>query len=122
MLKQELTIWGRKFNLDVVFDCYAGEQPTDTQKQALQNLVNSNLDFEQVKQNIKTYCLGYDPTIVLNNIFKYVVPQAIYLKRTKDTSRVVGIMCAFKLDIEHGLAIVFKDEQFVKIVQQDALL
>ena len=88
---------------------------------------NSFVEFLDIKftsflQNIKTYCLGYDPTIVLNNIFKYVVPQAIYLKRTKDTSRVVGIMCAFKLDIEHGLAIVFKDEQFVKIVQQDALL
>lgn len=122
MLKQEFTIWGRKFNLDIVFDCYAGEQPTEVQKQALQNIINDMPDFDTIKENVKQYALGFDANIVWDNIFKYVIPQAIFLKRTSDSSRVVGIMCAFKLDLEHGLAIVFKNEQFVKVTQQDVLL
>ena len=37
-------------------------------------------------------------------------------------SRVVAIMCNYKFDMEHGIAIVFKNEMFSKIVSQDIIL
>lgn len=122
MDKVSLTIWGRVFEIKVVFDCYAGEKPTATQQQALKNFI-ARLDLlDNAKEKVEKYCQEKDSTVMVDNIFKFVIPQALFVQRTKDDSHVVGVMCAFKLDLEHGLAIVFKNEQFDQIGTQDVVL
>ena len=59
---------------------------------------------------------------IVNNIFRYVIPQALYVQRTKDNSHVIAIMGAFKMGIEHGIAVVFKNEAYWKIGSQDIVL
>lgn len=122
MNKVSLTIWGRVFEINVVFDCYAGESPTATQQQALQNFIARPDLLDNVKAEVEKYCQKKDSTIIVDNIFKFVIPQSLFVQRTKNNVHVVGVMCAFKLDLEHGLAIVFKNEQFDQIGTQDVIL
>lgn len=120
MPKQKIAIWGREFDLDVVFDCYKGEVVTPTQEDAY-NSFCMHLDLlNSCKRNIEEYCKKEHPDIVFDNIFKFVIPQAIFVKRSND--RIVGIMCAYKFDIEHGLVIVFRNEAFEEIGPQDIIL
>ena len=56
----------------------------------------------------------------VDNIFKYVIPKTISVPKAK--KRVVAIMCNFKFDMEHGMAIVFEDEKIKKIGPQDIVL
>lgn len=122
MDKIPLTIWGRSFDLDVVFDCYRGETPTDVQQRALDNFIaNSNL-LDKVRPEVEMYCKQKDSTVITDNIFKFVIPRALFVQRTKNDLRVIGVMCAFKLDLEHGLVIVFKNENFDQIGAQDVIL
>ena len=56
----------------------------------------------------------------VDNIFKYVIPKDIYI--LQDEKRKVAILCNYKFDMEHGLAIVFENEKFKTIVAQDIIL
>lgn len=55
------------------------------------------------------------------NIFKYVVPKAIFIKRDHQ-KHIFALMCHFKLDMEHGLALVFQENKLVKIGAEDIIL
>ena len=57
----------------------------------------------------------------IDNIFKYVMPINIYIPRNKN-KRVTAIMCNYKFDVEHGLAVVFENEVFMVIDAQDIIL
>ncbi|MCM1539584.1 MAG: hypothetical protein NC254_14450 [bacterium] len=58
------------------------------------------------------------PDGIVDNIFKYVMPIKRYVLRTgKDRS--IAILCDYKFDIEHGIAVVFKNEKFFRIGSQD---
>lgn len=57
----------------------------------------------------------------IENIFKYVIPKTIFLPRTVKV-RTVALLCDFKFDIEHGLAVVFENEKFKEVVSQDEVL
>ena len=122
MKTTKMTIWGREFELKIVFDCYSGEKETEIQQQALTHFLEKSSIIDGSLQSIWGYCKNLDSTIQADNIFKYVIPQALFIQRTRDNSRVVAIMGAFKLDLEHGIAIVFKNETFWKIGGQDIIL
>jgi len=126
MNKQHLTIWGRAFDLDIVFDCYKGEDVLPIQIEAINRfLQNANL-IDQAKPAVESYCIQRDSDYIgsmgIDNIFKYVVPMSLYVQRTKDDRRVVGLMCNYKFDPEHGLVVVFENEQLKIIGNQDAIL
>ena len=59
--------------------------------------------------------------LTVDNIFKYVMPKNIYVPRNLK-KRVVAIMCNYKFDTEHGIAVVFENEQFKEIGAQDIAL
>lgn len=56
----------------------------------------------------------------IENIFKYVMPKYLYVPRTD--KRVIAVMCNFKFDIENGIAVVYKNERFEEIGEQDIVL
>ena len=122
MENKKLTIWGREFNLKVVFDCYSGETATKEQQQALNSFIQSASLIDNSLNAVFEYCKKYDSNIRTDNIFRYVIPQALFVQRTKDGSHVVALMGAFKLDLEHGIAIVFKNETYWKTGSQDIVL
>lgn len=125
MSKLNITIWNRKFELEVEYDCFEDEDITEKQKAALEKVVNQSDFFEDALKHSKDYCIKQNKEDideeVIENIFKYIMPRSIYVIRNKE-KRSIALMCDYKFDLEHGIAIVYEDEKFVKIVEQDAVL
>ena len=126
MNKQKINVWGRDFELEVVFDCYEGEEDLPLQKDTLQRFLTSPDIIQNTKSEVEKYCIERNiddiETQTIENIFKYVIPKSIYIQRTKDNSRVVGIMCAYKFNIDDGIAVVFKNEKFDRVGSQNIIL
>jgi len=126
MNKQTLTIWGREFELDIIFDCYKGESVLPAQTEALNGLLQNAELINNAKSDVESYCIQRDAdligTTVIDNIFKYVVPKSIYIQRTNDDRHIVGLLCNYKFDMDHGLAIVFENEKLKTVGTQDEIL
>ena len=125
MNKKRISIWGRQFNLEVCHDCYPGEEILDTQKDALKNFSDALPALERAKKEVEQYILKGNPQEfahkALDNIFKYVMPKSIYVPHDKK-HRVIAILCNYKFDMEHGLAVVFENEHFKMIGPEDIVL
>lgn len=124
MNKIKLNIWDRQFELPVSVKTFKGKEPTDVQKEAAEKF-NANTDIfsdvqDQVEQYILDHGLKANGIERVDNIFKYVMPKIIVIPKTKN--RVVGLICNYKFDVEHGLAIVFENEKFKEIGAQDIVL
>ena len=116
-------IWGRDFELAVSYQNFPGENVTDNQTCALEKAQST--DFSESLSDVKQYImkhygseLGEDS---IDNIFKYVLPKSILIPRNEN-KRVFAILCNFKFDMEHGLAIVFEDEKYKAVGPQDLIL
>lgn len=117
-------IWEREFDLNATYECYPGETVLDYQKEALASLCAMSSVIEESKKNVERYIMNENPTEVgksIDNIFKYVMPVGIFIPRNIE-SRKVAIMCNYKFDPEHGLAIVFENEMFKTVGTQDIVL
>lgn len=119
----KIEIWERAFNLAVNYDCFDNEELLENQTTAVELFDNANIDISLDK--VKEYCSKMSNGNVkkdeITNIFKFVIPTSIFVPRNKD-KRIIAMMCDFKFDIEHGIAIIFENEKFKKIVAQDELL
>ena len=127
MSKQKFDIWDRTLELDIVYDCYSGENILDSQKNAFKEFCNkAESVFENAKKKTEEYCLKTNRSEIgtdyIENIFKYVKPKAIYIKRSTSSERIVAILCAYKFNPDDGIAIVFKNESFSAIGTQNIIL
>ena len=123
MSKMNCKIWNRDFSLEIIFDIYKGESITEKQNEALE-MFQKNADvLLSDSTEIGKYCLKHNkddiPNNDVSNIFKYVIPQKIYVCRSN--KRKVALLCAYKFDPEHGIAIVFENEKLITIDQQDVV-
>ena len=121
----KVNLWGRDFDLNGVMQCYPGEEPTQTQTEAWNKFIsNANLS-EETKNPVEKYVLkhGLSDTGVseVDNIFKYVIPKSVLIPR-EDKKRVVALMCNYKFDMEHGMAIVLENEELKEVGPQDIIL
>jgi len=125
MTKKSVTLWNRKLNLDVTFDCYKGEDVLPAQEQALDTLSSTWSTVNDCLGDVKRYCLEEFSDAIgsnhIDNVFKYVMPEALYVPRKQD-KRTVALMCNLRPDPEHGLAVVFKNEKLAQIGPQDIVL
>ncbi|WP_458458737.1 DUF6985 domain-containing protein [Pseudobutyrivibrio sp.] len=124
MSKIKLNIWDRNFELPMSVKTFKGKEPTDAQKEAVAKFeANTNM-ISAVQNEVEKYILAHglkeNGIDKVDNIFKYVIPKAIVVPKAKN--RVVGLICNFKFDEEHGLAVVFENEKFKKIGAQDIVL
>ena len=121
---KKLLIWNREFDLRVVFDSY-DEEVLPIQEQALEAFLKSENTIQESKQQLEKYILNDEYAQIegnsIDNIFKYVIPTDIYIPRTPET-RTVALLCDYRFDEEHGIAIVFENEQFKEIGEQDIVL
>ena len=122
--KVDMNIWGRDFDLKVEFDCYRGEKVTKSQEEALKKIIK-NIDLiNKSKKMLEKYCeksvYADNENQKKDNVFSYIKPDYIFVKR-EDKPR-VAIMCKYKYDMEHGLAIVFEESGNITIELQDEIL
>lgn len=121
-----LTIWGRELDLEVEHDCFEGEEITSIQKETYEEFM-SNFEeiFADAHSMIKDFCMeNYSAYVTDNfvNIFRYIKPKQLYIKRSVTNKRIAGILCSFKFDMEHGLAIYIENGKVSTVGTQDIIL
>ena len=123
MSKVKVQIWDRDFELSVSYQNFPGEETTENQWRTLSAV--PSVDYSTAKAGVEEYIrkffsaeLGDDN---LDNIFRFVMPKSVLIPRVEGV-RVFAIMCNFKLDIEHGIAIIFENEKFKAAGPQDLIL
>ena len=125
MSKCKMSIWERKFELPLMYECYAGEEVLESQKEAFAMLEDNAKELarslDQVKKYVKKTGAAQLAGDEIENIFKYVMPKSIFVPHSKKR-RTVAIMCNYKFDMEHGIAVVFENGQFKKVGPQDIVL
>ena len=123
MNKVRVDIWGRDFDLPVIYQVFPGEEITDKQKAALLDV--HRVDYYEAQEEIRNYIHEYFAYELggqsLDNLFRYVMPKSIYIPKYPDTGR-FAIMCDFKYDMEHGIAIVFEQGRLLMASAQDWVL
>ena len=121
-----LNIWGREFYLEIVYDRFEGEDITSTQKDTYKEFIdNTEQIFHDAHFMIKEYCEKIYSSLVTDNfenIFKYVIPKQLYIKRSVTKKRIAGLLCNFKFDMDNGLAIYIEDGKVTKVGPQDIIL
>ena len=121
----EVSIWGRSFELPVEYDCYEDEEVTKAQIQAIKLFKSHTEWIEQSKSVVEDYCIKQvmsdDENAKKDNIFSYLKPECLFVKRDKENSR-IAMMCKYRYDLEHGLAVVFSSDGEVTVGIQDIIL
>ena len=121
-----MSTWGKEITLEVRFDLLDDERVTSRQAYALGAIfvswgaVNASLDA------VKSYCLENDGNMLasecgtarIDDIFDVVEPYSLFVVRD-DSKRSVALMCHYRLDPEHGLALLFENERLTKIGPED---
>lgn len=121
--KVKLNIWGREFNLPVEYDCYTGEKVTKNQINSVEKFCNDDELLNMAKHEIEKYCkndvANDDENQNKDNIFSYIMPHYLFIKREENPR--IALMCNYRYDLEHGLAIIF-DGKKIKVGIQDIIL
>ncbi len=120
-MTKKINIWGRDFRLNVIYDQYEGEEILDTQREALASFLNASDSLLKSYGELERYCIEKDQEQIgdsIGNIFKYVVPEMIFVRRSEN-KRVVLLLCNYRFDEEHGIAITFENEKLKQIGTQD---
>lgn len=121
----EVSIWGRSFNLPIEYDCYEGEEVTKAQIQAIKRFKSHTEWIQESKTIVEDYCreqvMCDDESAKKDNIFSYIKPECLFVKRDKNNPR-IAMMCKYRYDLEHGLAVVFSADGKVTVGMQDIIL
>ena len=122
----KMNVWGREFSLKAEFDVYPGEEADKAQEEAFNEFVNvSSKAFCEAEESVKDYIIhnadDWPSGQTVDNIFKYVLPKTIYIPRNQQ-EHTVAILCDFRFDSEHGIAIIFSDGKLKEIGSEDIIL
>ena len=127
MSKETLLLWGREFDLPIQMERYSDESILPSQTNAVNRLINaSRSELNAAKKAVKEYILKKNPNVFSGNdsidtIFRYVIHKSIFVPHDEKHS-IAAILCNYKFDSEHGLAIVFNDGKFKTVGPQDIVL
>ncbi|MCR5836072.1 MAG: hypothetical protein K6G88_06180 [Lachnospiraceae bacterium] len=121
MNKVNIKIWGRKFKLLVNYKIVEKDTMTKMQQESLDLFMKNTNLINEVKKNVDEYVINHVASNIseVDNIFKYVKPKCVYIPNEKN---VFAIMCNYKFDMEHGMAIVFENGKFKEIGAEDIVL
>ncbi len=121
-MNRQMVIWGRQFKLPVEYMCYENEVISPVQEESVHLFFEKSNELLSDSTKIKEYCLKQNSSEIaeaeIKNIFKYVMPVSIYVPQNKKKRR-IALLCNYRFDMEHGLAIVFEDEKLKMIGPQD---
>lgn len=121
----DLIIWGRPFKLPVEYNCYEGETVYDEQIEAVKHFMVHSEWLDKAKNLVKHYLKQQvESDTVANNtecLLSYITPECIFVKHEQKNPR-VALMCSYKHDNEHGLAVVFSSDEDITVGQEDLIL
>lgn len=121
----ELTIWGRQYSLPVIYDSLSDGVILESQKKAIENFTKHVEWIDLSKNIVEEYCredvMDDDENEKKDNIFSYIKPERLYVKREIEHPR-VAIMCQYRYDPEHGLAVVYSQDGKVTVGIQDIII
>ena len=123
MSKSVLKIWGREFELNIAYECYPGEEVLDSQRAEFELLKTTDV-VESALESVQEYVIktaGEQIEAPIENIFKYVMPKSVFVPHNKKSPS-VAIMCNYKFDMEHGIAVVFEHGKYVRVETQETFL
>ena len=122
--KVKLCIWDRDFKLPIEYDCYSGEKVTKEQVEAVEKFSKNKEIIKMTKEVVEKYCLksvnADNENQKKDNIFSYVKPDYLFVKR--ETNPRVAIMCKYRYDQEHGLAVIVSCDGKITVGLQDIIL
>ena len=120
-----INLWGRNFSLPVEYDCYAEEMISDEQRKALQVFSCHSEWLDKAKNAVEKYCkesvMADCENTKKDNPFSYIKPEFLFVHRDKKRPRVL-LVCKYRYDIEHGLAVVFFADGDISVGPQDIIL
>lgn len=122
-MNKKINVWGRNFDLKVIFDVYEREGILDNQKASLDEFVKKSGDILSSFYEIERYCIEKDGSLIgdsIRNIFKYVMPESLFVKRD-EKKRIVVLLCNYRFDEEHGIALFFENEKLANIGTQNEI-
>lgn len=119
---KHLKVWGREFDIGILYERYEGEERTSAQDVALNSLLASWDVVNSSLEEVKRFCVEWYPREleaisggrIIDNIFRYVMPESLFVLRREDV-RAVELLCRSRLDPEHGLAIYFENESLAGV-------
>lgn len=121
----DIIIWGREFSLSIDYDCDEDEEVLRKQIKALEDFVSHPEWVENAKGYVERFCRNSVAEDTDNskkdNIFSYIKPDYIYVKRSGIHPR-IALMCKYRYDMEHGLAVVFTADGNISVGLQDIIL
>lgn len=120
-------IWDRDCEVNLIFDCYAGEEIDNIQREAILDFESHLAEYaNEGLSMIKTYLVKYYKNELegdtISNIFKYVVPKTIYVSKDPKKQKVIGLLCHFKFDDEDGLAVKYIDGKATEVGGEQIVL
>ena len=121
-----MSTWGKEITLEVRFDLLDDERVTSRQAYALGAIFVSWGAVNAALDAVKSYCLENDGNMLasecgtarIDDIFDVVEPYSLFVVRD-NSKRSVALMCHYRLDPEHGLALLFENERLTKIGPED---
>lgn len=121
----KLIIWDREFSLPIEYECYRGEKVTKEQQAAIRNFAEHKEWIDASKPKVEAFCreqvLEDEDNQKKDNIFSYIKPHYLFVKRDDDNPRVV-MMCKYRYEPEHGLAIIYAADGKATVGMQDVIL
>lgn len=119
---KHLIVWGREFDLEILYEEYEGEDRTLAQSIALQELLARWAVVDASLDRVIRFCEDEYPKMletisgnrVIDNIFRFVMPESLFVLRREDV-RAVELLCRSRLDPEHGLSVYFENESLAGI-------
>ena len=125
MHKENIITWGRRFELEVIFDCYPDETVLPIQEETLAMFLNMEKEIADSETMVKEYCIrNYSDRLeedTISNIFRYVIPEYIFIKRNPE-KHIAALLCRDRFNSEHGMAVIFKEKKLFQIGTQDSIL
>lgn len=120
----DICIWGRELSVPVDYNCYVGRTPLYEQEVALKTFLDHPEWLENAKELVEQFCreqvMEDSENDKKDNIFSYIKPQGFFVKHEKNSR--IALMCKYRYDIEHGIAIVFSSTGEVTVGPQDIIL
>ena len=121
-----MSTWGKEITLEVRFDLLDDERVTSKQAYALGAIFVSWGSVNGAFDALRSYCLEHDGDMLasecgtarIDDIFDIVEPYSLFVVRN-DSKRSVALMCHYRLDPEHGLALLFENERLTQIGPED---
>ena len=84
-MNKQINIWGRIFDLEIVFDIYEGEKISLKQEEALNEFMSKSQELLVNPSCLQEYLIATSNGMVPNpidNIFKYVIPKMLLVGRS----------------------------------------